>query len=111
MTFSRRENAGRRQMRQMMSLALAAAISGLLAFGDAASAQTPRHGGTLTVGFPSDSKTFDPTFSVEVTERQALYLVFNTLVQYAPDFSIRPELAESWSVENDGRRVVFRLRQ
>jgi peptide/nickel transport system substrate-binding protein len=77
-----------------------------------AQAQTsaPKRGGTLTVGFVSDSKTLDPIFSVQYTERQVLYLVFDTLVKYEPDFSIKPELAESWALENDGKRVVFKLK-
>ena len=74
-------------------------------------ADTPHKGGTLTIGFPSDSKTFDPTYSVQFTERQVLYLVYNTLVRYGPDFSIQPELAKSWSIEGDGKRIVFKLQQ
>ncbi|MGH7069990.1 MAG: ABC transporter substrate-binding protein, partial [Acetobacteraceae bacterium] len=72
---------------------------------------TPRGGGVLRVGFISDSKTFDPIFSVEFTERYVLYLVYNTLVQYGPDFSIRPELAERWSVGNGGKDMTFVLRR
>jgi peptide/nickel transport system substrate-binding protein len=91
----------------------AAALLALLvmAGGPAAVAQeTPQRGGVLSVGFPSDSKTFDPTYSVQFTERQVLYVVYNTLVRYGTDFSIQPELAESWKIENDGRRIVFKLR-
>lgn len=62
----------------------------------------PVVGGTLNVGLPSDCKTMDPIYSVQFTERQVLYLVFNTLVRYGPDFSIHPELAESWSIEEEG---------
>jgi len=90
---------------------VAATLVLALGFGIAAEAdEMPQRGGTLTVGFPSDSKTLDPTFSVEATERQALYLVYNTLVQYGTDLSIKPELAESWTIENGGKRVVFKLR-
>jgi len=71
----------------------------------------PQRGGSLNIGFPSDSKTMDPIFSVQFTERQVLYLVFNTLVRFGPDFSIHPELAESWEVEEGGKRVVFKLRR
>jgi peptide/nickel transport system substrate-binding protein len=53
----------------------------------------------------------DPIYSVQFTERQVLYLVFNTLVRYGPDFSIQPELAESWQVEDAGKRVTFKLHQ
>ena len=71
----------------------------------------PQIGGVLNVGFPSDSKTLDPIHSVQFTERQVLYLVFNTLVRFGPDFSIHPELAESWKIEDGGKRVTFKLRQ
>ena len=72
--------------------------------------EQPQRGGVLSVGFPSDSKTFDPTYSVQFTERQVLYVIYNTLVRYGTDFSLQPELAESWNIEGDGKRIVFKLR-
>src|SRR5690242_20127795 len=90
---------------------LAAAVALFIAGPGTAQAQDkPQHGGVLSVGFPSDSKTFDPTYSVQFTERQVLYVIYNTLVRYGADFSIQPELAESWKIEQDGRRIVFKLR-
>ena len=76
-----------------------------------ASAQAPIRGGTLTVGFAADTKTLDPALSVQFSERQVLYMIFNTLVRYAPDFSIKPELAQSWEIKNAGKQIVFKLRQ
>jgi peptide/nickel transport system substrate-binding protein len=93
-----------------VSLLKVAALAVLLSATSVGAQDTPQRGGTLVVGLPSDSKTFDPTFSVQFTERQLLYLVFNTLVRYDTDFSIKPELAESWTIENDGKRIVFKLR-
>ena len=87
---------------------LAGVAGGILA--GAARAETPSRGGTLTVGLSNDSKTYDPTFSVQYSERYVLYLAFDTLVKYAPDFSIQPELAESWETLADGKRIVFTLR-
>ena len=78
---------------------------------EAAKADAPQRGGTLTVGFASDIKTLDPVFSIEFTERQVLYLVFDTLVKLDTDFSIRPELAKSWEIQKDGTRVVLHLRE
>jgi ABC-type transport system substrate-binding protein len=75
---------------------------GILAM--AAHAETPSRGGTLTVGLSNDSKTYDPIFSVQYSERYVLYLAFDTLVKYGPDFSIRPELAESWETSPTARR-------
>ena len=76
-----------------------------------AAAQSPARGGTLTVGLANDAKTYDPIFSVQFSERCVLYLAFDTLVRYQPDFSIKPELAESWDTAADGKRIVFTLRK
>jgi peptide/nickel transport system substrate-binding protein len=88
-----------------------AAICGSLLLSNFARADTPQSGGTLNVGLVNDAKSYDPIFSVEFTERVVLYLVFNTLVKYAPDFSIRPELAKSWKTSPDGKRIVFTLQE
>ncbi len=75
-------------------------------------ASTPRYGGALNVGFPCDSQDLRPDLlRRSSTERQVLYVVYNTLVRYGTDFSIHPELAESWTIEDDGKRIVFKLRQ
>jgi peptide/nickel transport system substrate-binding protein len=96
-------NIGRRH-------ALAGLAGSVLASGTTR-AQDPTRGGTLTVGLANDAKTYDPILSVQFTERYVLYLAFDTLVRYGPDFSIQPELAESWETSADGRRIVFTLRQ
>ncbi len=100
----------------MLSRILRALTIGVLAMAGGALthhafAETPQRGGTLTIGFASDTKTLDPVFSIEFTERQVLYLIFDTLVRLDPDFSIRPELATSWEVRNGGTRLVLHLRQ
>src|SRR5215831_16230717 len=46
-----------------------------------------------------------------VAARQPLYLVFNTLVGLAPDFSIVPELAERWETRDDGWLLMLHLRR
>src|SRR6185503_5631494 len=99
--------ASKRGVKYLAAAVLALVIGGS---GVTSAQEKPQHGGVLSVGFPSDSKTFDPTYSVQFTERQVLYVVYNTLVRYGPDFSIQPELAESWKIEQDGRRIVFKLR-
>ena len=89
---------------------VACVVAGLAAGAAQAQAPKPHQGGTLAVGVVSDMKTLDPIYSVQFTERPVLYLVFNTLVKYGADFSIKPELAESWKLDNDGKRVTFKLR-
>ncbi len=92
--------------------ALLLVLACALTFGGQSAAQDkPKYGGTLNVGLTSDMKTLDPIFSVQFTERQPLYLIFNTLVKLAPDFSIEPELAESWDIQNGGKTIIFHLRE
>jgi peptide/nickel transport system substrate-binding protein len=88
-----------------------AGLGGGLLLGTKAYGDTPQSGGTLNVGLVNDAKTYDPITSAEFTERQVMYLVFNSLVKYAPDFSIQPELATSWETSQDGKRIVFTLQQ
>ncbi|GAB4177158.1 MAG: ABC transporter substrate-binding protein [Thalassobaculales bacterium] len=77
----------------------------------AAQGQQPQLGGTLTVAFASDTKTLDPTFSVNFSERQPLYLLYNTLVALKPDLTMAPELAERWEISGDGLRLTLHLRR
>jgi peptide/nickel transport system substrate-binding protein len=73
---------------------------------------TPRRGGTLTVGLVQDNtKTLDPRFSIQLDERQVLFLLYDALLALDNDFSLKPDLAKSWQVENDGKRYVFTLQE
>ena len=90
-------------------LALAVALAPTLA--RQANAQTPVRGGTLRVGWIPDGKTLDPHFSVQFSERHVLYLIFNTLVGLDSSFKVVPELARSWQVAPDGKRVTFQLQR
>jgi peptide/nickel transport system substrate-binding protein len=95
---------------QRRKLLLGLVLGGLAtATGRALAQGAPRRGGTLTIGFEDSTKTLDPTYSVQFAERRVLYMMFNTLTAIDTDFSLRPELARSWQVENDGRRYVFQL--
>ena len=70
---------------------------------------TPKKGGTLTVGIQDDSQTLDPIASVQWSERQMLFLIFDTLVTLGPDFSIHPMLADKWDTSDDGKTVTLHL--
>src|SRR5262249_28041269 len=74
-------------------------------------AQQPQQGGTLNVAFASDTKTLDPVYSINFSERQPLYLIYNTLLALKPDFSMAPELAERWDVSADGKTLTLYLRE
>lgn len=78
--------------------------------GAEAQQEKPVYGGVLTVALPNDAKSLDPTFQINFTERQPLYLIYNTLVGLTPDFSYAPELAERWELADGGAKLVMHLR-
>ncbi len=96
----------------LRTLALGLCLIGAVRVGAAQSqpAASPTHGGTLRVGFVDDTRTLDPVHSITWSERQILFLLYNSLIQIGPDFSLRPGLATSWSFENGNKRVILHLR-
>src|SRR5579872_7204736 len=84
-------------------LATGASLAALMLIGALpAAAQTPVRGGTLTIGQSQDMKTLDPVRSQDLSEREVMYLIYNTLVRLDTDFSVKPELAASWQTEEEG---------
>ena len=71
----------------------------------------PVRGGTLRIGFLPGTKTLDPHLSVQWPERFILYVVFNTLVGLDSNFNVVPELARSWQVSPDGKKITFQLQR
>jgi peptide/nickel transport system substrate-binding protein len=97
--------------RDLLKLALLSSIPVSLGGSLPAFAQeTPKSGGALTVAMQNDAKSLDPTFQINFSERQPLYMIYNTLVGLAPDFTIIPELAEKWEVSADGKVLTLHLR-
>jgi peptide/nickel transport system substrate-binding protein len=96
---------------QAVYVSLVFAVSALLGSCSAAIAEAPQYGGTLNVAADNDAKSLDPTFQVNFSERQPEYLIYNTLFGLKPDFSIVPELAESWSISEDGLVLTISLRK
>jgi peptide/nickel transport system substrate-binding protein len=76
----------------------------------AGEAAAPVRGGTLNVGFVDDAKTLDPAHSVAWSERQILFLIYDSLIDIGTDFSLKPSLATSWDFQNGGKRIVLHLR-
>jgi oligopeptide transport system substrate-binding protein len=55
--------------------------------------------------------SWDPAVIADGTSAQVLTQVFEGLTVLDADSVVRPALAESWRVENDGQRLVFELRE
>ncbi|AQX25743.1 peptide/nickel transport system substrate-binding protein [Bartonella sp. Coyote22sub2] len=68
---------------------------------------------TLVMAWSIDSITsFDPAQSVEVVTSELLTNICSALVQYDPHNSakIQPAMAKSWDVLDDGKKIIFHLR-
>ena len=87
---------------KLVTLALA-----ILALAMPASSQ-----GVLKIGRESDSKTLDPYRSSENLDIWVANNLHGMLVRSNPEANaIVPDLAESWTVSEDGRTYVFTLRE
>lgn len=97
--------------RQAIGVLAGSALFAMAALPTVAQSPQPQYGGTLTIAFASDTKTLDPSFSVNFSERQPLYLLYNTLLALNPDLTMAPELAERWETSADGLRLTLHLRR
>ncbi len=68
-------------------------------------------GGTLRMGMQSDPGGLDPQLQSATALWKVTELIYSTLTQVNPDLSVRPDLAESWVIADDGLTYTFTLHQ
>jgi ABC-type dipeptide/oligopeptide/nickel transport system permease component/ABC-type transport system substrate-binding protein len=65
----------------------------------------------ITIGMQLEPPILDPTASPAAAISEALYgNLYEGLVQFAPDGSVLPKLAEAWDLSPDGLAYTFHLR-
>ena len=96
----------------MAALGVSLTTASLLA--NKAQAATPKKGGFLKVG-TSDGSTTDALNPATLNEEMPMQISYgqlrNSLVEWGPDSSAIPELAESWDVTPDAKKWTFKLRK
>ncbi|MEA2661784.1 MAG: peptide/nickel transport system substrate-binding protein [Chloroflexota bacterium] len=66
---------------------------------------------TLMIGVGLEPQTFDPHVNIaEISSYRYHPNVYETLVQYAPDGTIKGLLADSWTISADGLTYRFKLK-
>lgn len=55
--------------------------------------------------------TLDPARAGDATSAAVIAQLYETLTAFDASLTVRPALAESWSIEEGGRRIVFTLRE
>jgi peptide/nickel transport system substrate-binding protein len=89
-----------------LALALAASLAA-----PAAAQETPTPGGRVLDSLISEPDSLDPARANLLVSQYVLGLVYDRLVYIGPDGRPKPWLAESWTVERDGREVTFVIRK
>src|SRR5687768_15464560 len=96
--------------RRLLTMMLAAICVGGLAV-HAEAQPAAKHGGTLTyIVFP-EPPMLTSALSTSGPISQISPKMFDGLVTYDFDFKLKPQLAESWQVSEDGKTIRFTLRR
>ena len=65
----------------------------------------------LTIGVSQEPSSFDPHVNVAAVSAYRFYPnVYETLIQYGTDGSLKPMLADSWTISGDAKTYRFKLR-
>lgn len=98
----RKTRGVRRRTRTLVLIALVASLF----LGSFASAQTE-----LNVRMHFRTRTLDPAFNTLIPDRSIIMNIYSALVRYDNDGALVPDLAESWSISEDGIEYTFNLRE
>src|SRR5215510_3249026 len=98
----------RREFLHLCALATGALAPGIAV--SSASAQTPKKGGTLRVGFYLEASTMDPHFSGSKVDRQIYHNIYEPLLTLDVKLGIKPGLAESWQ-QVEPKILILKLRK
>ncbi len=91
----------------------ALALAGALVLGSTAFAQEAiKQGGSMVVTYKDDISTFDPAIGYDWQNWSMIKSLFDGLMDYEPGTTeLRPDLAESYTVSDDGLTYTFKLRK
>ncbi len=74
-------------------------------------AETPKQGGAGVITFSNDLTTLDPQVGYDWQNWSVIKSIFDGLMDYKPGTTeLEPDLAESYSVSDDGKTYTFKLR-
>ena len=77
----------------------------------AAVPDVPAYGDAIVEGSIGDVSGFLSAVTTDASSHEAAGYVFNGLVRYDKDLKLEGELAESWEISPDGKRITFHLRK
>jgi peptide/nickel transport system substrate-binding protein len=90
----------------------AAAAPGLAPFTPGIAAQEVPQGGTVVAGLVAEPYSLDPGVLTDINSMRLVRNIYDGLTGFEPGtFTIKPLLAESWEVSEDGLTYDFKLRE
>ena len=93
-------------------LAGAAALALSLGLAAPNAQAAPEHGGQMIVTYKDDVSTLDPAIGYDWQNWSMIKSLFDGLMDYEPGSTVlRPDLAESYSISDDGLTYTFTLRE
>jgi len=94
---------------RVVALTLVVCVAAAAAGGGGA-ASGARAGGSIRIGIQLEPPVLDPTVNPAAAISSALYdNLYEGLVEFGADGSVRPRLAESWTISDDGLTYTFNL--
>ncbi|MDW9438873.1 ABC transporter substrate-binding protein [Sinorhizobium meliloti] len=95
----------------MRNLLLAGVCTAAL-MGNPAVADDIKQGGEMTVTYKDDVSTLDPAIGYDWQNWSMIKSLFDGLMDYVPGTTeLRPDLAESYEISEDGKIFTFKLRK
>lgn len=73
--------------------------------------EAPAYGDAIVEGSIGDVSGFLTAVTTDASSHEAAGYVFNGLVRYDKDLKLEGELAESWEISPDGKKITFHLRK
>lgn len=78
---------------------------------DNGSTKGPKQGGTIVVGISEDPQSFNPNAKADDTLFDIGENIFSRLIKLNNNQQIVPDLAETYTVSDDGKEITFNLRK
>ncbi len=72
--------------------------------------EIPTHGGTLEEGVVGSPRFVNPLLAIGDADRDLTMLIYSGLMRAEPDGALVPDLAQSYTISEDGRTYTFTLR-
>lgn len=94
-----------------MNRVIAALALAFLLMSGISHAQAPQRGGTLNASMDLQPRSLDPIMGdAPTSDRYLLLQIYEALLRFDAQGKLEPALAESWTFEQGGKAILFRLR-